>query len=83
MKSPSAPGNVWQDGMNAKNRGWSARFMYGSTSRSQPLEHGAERPAARRAAGPPIRAAISAGVARRSAGIVGSLSRSTSRSTAW
>ena len=82
MKSPSAPGNVWHEGMKAKNRGWSARFMYGRTS-SDSRASTASNACGAAGGGSSSRAAISSGVARRSAGIVGSDKRETSRSTAW
>src|SRR3954453_11511484 len=82
MKSPTAPGNVWQDGMNAKNLGWSGRLMYGSTS-SESRSSTAPKSCAAAGGGSAIRAAISSGDARRRAGIDGSLSRPLSRPTAW
>src|SRR4051794_31540267 len=81
MKSPTAPGHVWHEGMNAKKRGWSARFMYGSTSRSSRPSTSANAVGAS-GGGPPTRAVMSAGEARCSAGIDGSESRATSMSTA-
>src|SRR5581483_9042683 len=80
MKSPSAPGQVPDPGMKAKNRGWSTRLRNGSTSRST-VSRISSNDCGSSGGALPRRELISAGVARRKAGADASPSCATSAST--